>query len=312
MKQLDDHRPKSTAPAIGGDPHITVCICAYQRPKLLEKLLQHLERQQTDAAFTFSIVVVDNDFAQSSQAVVAAFASASAIPIVYRCEPRQNIALARNEALRCAAGAYAAFIDDDEFPHADWLSVMRSACERLNAAGVLGPVRPHFEEPPPKWIVDGGFCERPEYPTGRVISWDECRTGNVLFRRDIIERISEVFDPAFGSGGEDVDFFLRMTRMGYVFRWCNEGAVYKSVPKERCTRRYFFKRALLRGRNTLKLPVGRARRLAKSAIAAPVYLLIMPLALLQGQHVFMRYCIRFCDHAGRILALLGLNPVRER
>jgi hypothetical protein len=31
-----------------------------------------------------------------------------------------------------------------------------------------------------------------------------------------------------------------------------------------------------------------------------------------GQHVFMKYCIRFCDHAGRLLALFRLNPVHQR
>jgi hypothetical protein len=40
--------------------------------------------------------------------------------------------------------------------------------------------------------------------------------------------------------------------------------------------------------------------------------MVLPFALILGHHVFMKYCIKFCDHAGRILTLLGLNPVRER
>jgi len=69
---------------------------------------------------------------------------------------------------------------------------------------------------------------------------------------------------------------------------------------------------MLRGRNILKLPIGRVGLVARSLIAAPVYLMVLPFALILGHHVFMKYCIKFCDHAGRILALLGLNPVRER
>ncbi|MCX7900607.1 MAG: glycosyltransferase, partial [Methylocystis sp.] len=233
------------------------------------------------------------------------------VEISYHCEPRRNIALARNKAVGGARGAFIAFIDDDEFPQPDWLATMVAACERLDAAGVLGPVRPHFEQSPPDWIVKGRFCERPEYPTGRLMSGSECRTGNVLFRREIIADLVEPFDPAFGSGGEDVDFFQRLIGRGRSFRWCNEGAVYETVPKERLTRGYFLRRALLRGRNNLKLP-GRAQLVAKSCVAAPIYLTILPFTLLGGQHVFMKYAIKLSDHAGRLLTVLGINPVSER
>ena len=49
-----------------------------------------------------------------------------------------------------------------------------------------------------------------------------------------------------------------------------------------------------------------------SMVAFPLYLVILPLDYLDGFHWFMRYCIRLCDHAGRLLALAGLNPVSER
>ena len=295
-----------------GQKDISVCICTFQRPGLLRKLLERLEDQRTNGRFTFSVIVSDNDSGRSSERVVAEYVATSRIAVTYTCESRQNIALARNEALRHAAGDFVAFIDDDEFPENGWLGAMLEACEKYQAAGVLGPVRPHFEEPPPRWIVDGRFFERPEHQTGRVMEWEECRTGNLLFRRWILEGVQEVFKPEFGSGGEDKDFFMRMTRLGHVFRWCNEGVVYETVPKERWKRSYLVKRAMLRGRNVLKHPIGRAGLVARSFIAAPVYVMVLPFALILGHHVFMKYCIKFGDHAGRILALLGLNPVRER
>jgi len=293
--------------------HISVCICTFQRPGLLHKMLARLEQQQTNGQFAFSVVVTDNDSRQSAQCVVAEFAATSRIAVKYSCEPRQNIALARNEALSHATGHFVAFIDDDEYPEDGWLAAMLEACERYQAAGVLGPVRPRFEEPPPRWIIDGRFWDRPEHGTGWIMDWQECRTGNVLFRHHIIKELREVFDPIFATGAEDTDFFRRMTGLGHVFRWCNEGVVYETVPKERCTRSYMLKRAMLRGRHSVNLPIGRVVRLvARSIVAAPVYLMMLPFTLLLGQHVFMKYCIKFCDHAGRILTLLRLNPVRER
>jgi glycosyltransferase involved in cell wall biosynthesis len=295
-----------------GVKHVSVCICTFRRPSLLRKLLQRLERQETGGAFEYSVVVTDNDCSRSAEAVVAEFAAASSLPVKYSCEPRQNIALARNEAVRHATGDYLAMIDDDEFPENDWLAQMLAACERFDAAGVLGPVRPRFEETPPRWILEGRFWDRPEHPTGWVMHWRNCRTGNVLLRRRILDGLEEVFNPAFGKGGEDNDFFRRMMDLGLVFRWCNEGVVYETVPRERCTRAYMYKRAMMRGRTSAMIRVGRANLVARSLVAVPVYLAMLPFTLLWGQHVFMKYSIKLCDHAGRLLALVSLNPVRER
>jgi succinoglycan biosynthesis protein ExoM len=293
-------------------PHITVCICTLQRPLLLARLLEKIGQQETQGRFELSVVVTDNDPAGSARETVEAFAAGSALRVVYAAEKRMNIALARNEALRHARGDYVAFIDDDEFPEPDWLAKMLATCRSFDAAGILGPVRPHFDEPPPAWLVRGRFCERPEHPTGRVMHWEESRTGNLLFRRSILEGEGPPFLEQFGTGGEDKDFFMRMTRRDHVFRWCNEGITYETVPPERWTRRYMLRRALLRGKNILKHPGRQLPLLAKSLIAVPAYTLLLPFTLPFGQHVFMKYCIRFCDHAGRLLGAVGLNPVGAR
>lgn len=293
-------------------PHITVCICTYRRDGLLRRLLAAVEAQETGAAFSFSVVVADNDAARSAEPAVREFAARGRVPFVYCCEPRQNIALARNCALSHAEGEFAAFIDDDEAPPPHWLRHLFAAAESYQAAAILGPVNPHYETEPPAWVVKGRFCERPQHPTGRVMPPDECRTGNVLFRRSILGSLEIPFRPEFGTGREDVDFFQRLGRLGFTFRWCNEAAVLESVPAQRLTRRYMLERALLRGCNNLKDSRGRLRLIATSLVAVPVYSLLLAPAFVLGQHVFMKYCIRFCDHAGRLLALVRLNPVKSR
>jgi succinoglycan biosynthesis protein ExoM len=289
--------------------HITVCICTFRRPGMLGRLLTELEGQRTDGQFTYSVVVADNDSNQSARPVVTDFAGRSRHQITYATESRQNIALARNKTLEHAVGDYVAFIDDDEFPASDWLLTMMQTCERLQSAGVLGPVRPHFENPPPSWIITGKFCDRPEFPTGRLIAWEESRTGNLLFARSILAGTSVPFDPDFGAGGEDTDFFRRMTEAGHVFNWCNEGVVFETVPPHRWTRRYMLKRALFRGKVVLKHPDGRLRSVALSTVAVPIYALALLPASVVGHHHFMKYCIRLCDHLGKLLAVVGLNRV---
>lgn len=306
-------QPLSPLPAAATIPHITVCICTFKRPVLLRRLLNDLRQQDAQGRFTFSVVVCDNDSELSARAIVQeAVARTPALAITYCNEPRQNIALARNRAVAHATGDFIACIDDDEFPEPTWLRQMLATCERTAAAGVLGPVRPYFDAAPPRWIAAGKFCERPEYPTGTIIHWSKSRTGNLLFRRSLLEGLGEPFREQFGTGGEDVDFFQRLAARGARFVWCNEGVAYEFVPLARLTRSFMLKRALLRGRNNLKLGPAQAKGLLKSLVALPAYSLVLPATLVLGQHVFMKYCIKFCDHLGRVLAALGINPVRER
>lgn len=291
---------------------ITVCVCTYRRPELLARLLNKLAEQSSQGLFAHDVVIADDDPAQSARLIVEAFAARTSLPVVYCSDPRQNIALARNNALRHAKGDYVAFIDDDEFPEPDWLLRLLRACEQFGAAGILGPVRPHFDAAPPAWLVKGRFCDRPEHPTGLVMRGEESRTGNVLFRRAIVVGTDAPFRADLGSGGEDKDFFMRMVQQGHVFRWCNEAIVHETVAPERWTRSYYLRRALLRGRSNLKLSHGRSKLVATSLLAAPLYIVALPFSLLAGQHVFMNCSMRFCDHAGRLLSLFGLNPVSTR
>lgn len=295
-----------------GTMHISVCICTYRRPLLLKRLLTELTRQDTKGFFSFSVVVADNDHRQSAKQVVSEFAATSSIPISYCVEPEQNIALVRNKALENANGEFIAFIDDDEIPAEDWLCRLFKTCNAYGVDGVLGPVKPYFEHKPPKWLIKYKSIERPEHDTGYKMGFSETRTGNVLFRREILNGLNCVFRPEFGTGSEDVDFFRRMMSNGRIFIWCNNAVVYEIVPPARCKRSYLLKLALLRGGNSLKHQEGRVRNLFKALIAIPVYGLALPFLFVAGDHHFMSYLIKVFDHAGRLLGLLGINPVKER
>ena len=292
--------------------HISVCICTFKRTELLNQLLQRLDNQQTEDLFTYSVVVADNDSAQSARQVVAVFSSSAHIQVTYCCESQQNIALARNKAIEHAEGDFIAFIDDDEFPTDDWLCNLFKTCAAFGVDGVLGPVKPHFETDPPEWAVKGKFFERPTHGTGFRMSWSESRTGNVLFSKSILNGVDPPFRSKFDTAGEDVDFFRRMVEKGCAFVWCNEAIVYEVVPSSRCTRSYLLKRALLRGSNFSKHPTDRIKNGATSLIAVPCYALSLPILALFGQHVFLKYLIKLLDHASRLLAFVGLKVMTQR
>jgi succinoglycan biosynthesis protein ExoM len=162
--------------------------------------LQELSSQVTAQKFTYSIVVVDNDRLQSAKPVADQFKVKSAIPLCYVVEAQQNIALARNKAIESASGNYLAFIDDDEFPTANWLLLLFETCQQYQVDGARGPVKPYFETPAPEWVVKGKFYDRPTYPTGYVIDWRKGRTGNVLLKKSLFRAGETAFRYAIENG----------------------------------------------------------------------------------------------------------------
>ena len=286
-------------------PHLTICICTCGRPAMLERLLREISRQETADVFTFSVVVTDNDSSQSARSVVEALASQIEVPIVYCVEAERNIAAARNAALSHATGDFIVFVDDDEFPAAGWLLNLFRTYKSHQVAGVLGPVKPQFDHEPPEWLIKGGFYQRPTHPTGFVMPWQKCRTGNVLFRHDILDPSEPPFSREFGGGGEDQDFFRRMIERGHRFVWCDEAVIYEVVPPSRWGRGFMIHRALLRGQNTFLHPKQRLRNLLKSFVAVPLYALALPVLVLAGHHYFMKYLVKLADHLGLLLASVG-------
>src|SRR5437899_2336920 len=187
---------------------------------------------------------------------------------------------------------------------------MSFAGSEARSAGVLGPVFPRFDTLPAQWFVKGRFYWRPEHKTGDVIHWTETRTGNVLLQRDILNGMTEPFRREFGSGSEDTDFFRRMQAAGHVFTWCHEAPVYELVAAERCTRKYMLRRALLRGQS--KRHTADFKGIARSCLAVAIYSLGMPIFLVIGQHLAMRHLVSLCDHAGKLIGVLGFTPMGDK
>ena len=278
---------------------------------MLRRLLDELARQQMDGKFTVSAVVADNDATESAKQTIEDFTRQSPLPVEYHVEPERGIARARNRVVKSARGDYLAFIDDDEFPVADWLLKLHRQCIAYAADGMLGPVKRHFEETPPSWLSKSNLLERRINPTGTPVDWHEARTGNVLIRSELVQGIEEPFRAELRSG-EDQDFFRRKMEEGRRFFWSADAIAFEVVSRERWRRTYLLRRALLRGASALQKPDCGPRSIVKSLVAVPVYLLALPFAQLAGHHRFMTLLVKLCDHLGKLLALVGIHPIREQ
>jgi succinoglycan biosynthesis protein ExoM len=297
-----------------GKDHVSICVCTYRRPNLLRRLLLSVENLQTAGLFEYSVVVVDNDPEGSAEGVVRELESTITTRIRYYHEKERSISLARNRSILESTGNLVAFIDDDEFPDTDWLLNLYRTLHSTGADGVLGPVLPHFDGEPARWLPRSGLCDRERFATGTVLQDAKyTRTGNVLAVRGLFQKGDMWFDPSYGlSGGGDAAFFRRMIAKGRSFVWCDEGCVYETVLPERQTRRYYIRRAFTRGMTSSKHAALYSSDTFRSLAAVILYSAALPILFFLGQHLFVRYLVKDCDHLAKILGRLGIQPVRER
>jgi glycosyltransferase involved in cell wall biosynthesis len=297
--------------SIVSSEHITVCVCTFKRLELLRRLLLLLSKQETINGFTFSVIVVDNDEFKSAEIIIDEAKHNYDFKIDYYVEPVQNISMARNKSIKYSYSKYIAFIDDDELPPSYWLNTLYSEIKRSNVDGVLGPVIPYFETKPSKWLVKGKFYEKkPKFKTGYALKYYETRTSNALIHSNILDEIQIPFDPRYGRGGEDRDFFKRLISRGHTFTWVRDAHVYESVPYERTKRIFMCKRALLRGKVSASNKENNTT-IFKSFIAFFIYSVIIIPALFLGQDIFMKICIKLCEHLGKVMGVFRIKIIKE-
>lgn len=229
---------------------LTVCIgiLTYQRPDSVVAALSSLEgiaaehRPTAPAAAwrLMEVLVIDNDRTPSAAEAVAAVAALSA-PIRYVHEPTQGLAAARNRALDETTADILVFMDDDERAETQWPGALIEMMSTTSAALVGGPVLTAFSEPPPRWVVEGGYFDRPEPPHGAEVDW--LRTGNLAIDLAQIGSVDLRFDEAFGlSGGEDAAFSRTARHLGLSLRWSAVGAVTEDVGPDRASVAWVTKR----------------------------------------------------------------------
>jgi len=304
--------PATTVAGAVAIPMISICVCTYKRPALLNQLLDKLSQQVTKELFRFSVLVVDNDAKESARSTVESWAKRANLSVTYRVEPQQNIAVARNASVSLATGELVAFIDDDEEPSDDWLYTLYQALLKYGADGVLGPVLPKFEEGAPTWAVKGQVFQRPGFKSGTLIHWSITGTGNVLLWRKVLQELDGPFNPQLGAGGEDTDLFRRAMAQGRKFVWSAEAVCQERVPPERTRISFQLRRALLRGKIAVRGHRAGWRGIMKSAIAVPLYAASLPICLVMGSHVFVTFLVRGFDHLGKVLASCGIDLVGEK
>ena len=233
-------------------PLISIAICTYERPALLERALRSVLAQGGLDAGDIEIVVVDNSDTGSARAVIDALNETARPQIRYAQAHPANISVARNTAIAAARGAWIASLDDDLAVEAGWLAAIRDAIERYDFDAMFGAVRAEFADPASySELADHTFTRKSDLPAGAKLKALKrsarqtfpLSTANCVFRRASLSALDGLFDPRFGqSGGEDFHLFLRLEQAGGSFGWLPGASCIELVPAHRCSEDYLARR----------------------------------------------------------------------
>jgi succinoglycan biosynthesis protein ExoM len=234
--------------------HVVVCICTYQRPDGLERLLNGLCEQVFEdvTAPVVSVIVTDNECSDSTRAICDRFVQRCRYSLLYLQEKNRGISYARNTCLDKlpADSDFVAMIDDDEIPEPGWLNHLLYAQAKTAADIVTGPTLPVFDPSTPAWVVDTGYFAKPHHPHRYqdLERFPPTATCNVLIRADVFTEKKLRFDPALAlSGSEDKLLFQDLKQQGLSFVWASNAVTHENITAERAKLGYMLSEALRRG-----------------------------------------------------------------
>ncbi len=134
--------------------HITLLVCTYNRSHDLREMLETAMAQETDGAFTYEVLVVDNNSTDDTRPVVEEFLARGHQNLRYVFESRQGKSYALNTGLSMLRGDIFTICDDDFLLPKDWLkNIFEAFSAHPEVSFVSGKVLPAWEGEEPSWLT---------------------------------------------------------------------------------------------------------------------------------------------------------------
>ncbi len=186
-------------------PGVSVVVCSHNGARTLGNCLDALGALKYP---DFEVIVVDDGSTDGTAAIARerghTVLSTGGV----------GLSEARNVGLRAAGGEIVAYIDDDAFPDADWLTYLAATFLSSPHAGVGGPnVTPREDG----WLARC-VANAPGGPIHVLLTDHEAEHipgCNMAFRRNVLLSIGG-FDARFRAAGDDVDVCWRLQDAGHT------------------------------------------------------------------------------------------------
>ena len=265
---------------------LKVCVATItrRRPKMVGNLLASWASLTMPAGCECFFAIVENDEAPGFVPPPRiANRHAGDIELVYRCETEQGIPFARNRVVDIALERGAdvlLFIDDDEIARTDWLVKLVEAYRAGDASLLGGPVRaipPEDTLSRLQRLVFRGVKDRllrsekrsaNRAKNGKAQSITIV-TNNWLADMRLFSEQGLMFDRRLRfSGGSDAKFSSDVKALGLQVDWVPDAIVYETMPKDRLTLTYQFKRGRDQSNASFRRKIDKSRYGYASLIAS--------------------------------------------
>jgi GT2 family glycosyltransferase len=196
-------------------PKVSVVLCTYNGQRYLEESLSALDRLNYP---DYEVIVVDDGSTDSTAEIAVRH------PVRLIRTENRGLSAARNTGLSAATGEIVAYIDDDAYPDADWLTHLALAFRDSEYVGVGGP----NIAPPGEAFMAQCVAHAPGGPTHVLLSDREAEHipgCNMAFRKEQLLKIGG-FDPQFRVAGDDVDVCWRVQERGWKLGFCAGATVF--------------------------------------------------------------------------------------
>lgn len=292
---------------------INICVCTCKRAQLLKECLESIALIDVPSGLSVSVTVIDNDAAESANAVVSSLQSSFPFVFHYYVEKKRGIPCARNRAIEVTHALnadYLVFIDDDERVKSDWLKRLYEFCVEYGGNIIVsGEVEAELPEgTPPEIRV---LYQRKDRVSGQQLA--TCATNNVLVPVSVTRELGVRFDERNPlAGGTDTIFFCEAVAKGASIYKCVEALVYEVIPQSRTSLSWWAKRKYRAGITEAwrKKQKGRSGMVVVfvAAVRCLVDFVVAGIGgMLLRRSLRNRYYLKACKSAGVVAGVMGAN-----
>ena len=137
--------------------------------------------------------------------------------------------------------------DDDGLLDENWLINHVNAYNEFDQPIISGPQYTFFDKEYPDYITQNSiFKTSSSKVKGEILN--TCATNNVFFPLDLCKQNDLFFDDSYVfMGGEDGDFFLRLSELGYKIAFNPDSIVHEITDSSRANLKWILKRSYYNG-----------------------------------------------------------------
>lgn len=136
--------------------YFTIAIPTYNGANRLPELIERLQKQINTDNITWEIIVIDNNSSDNTAELIRTYLAhwQFPFPLKYYLETKQGAAFARARAVKESQAKFIGFLDDDNYPTANWVAAAYAFSQKYTKAGAFASqIHPDWETKPSETFV---------------------------------------------------------------------------------------------------------------------------------------------------------------